>query len=270
MSKKEFASYTFYFALTFLILSTHWFWNFSVRSYIEPAVSPVHYVYRSVGSMLDSGFQYLRSREQLTSQLETLRKRNKQLKSKVYRGKAALRENAQLRDYFDLPSKPSGRFIPVEVYRQNLSGWERTLRVNRGSESGLRKYQLTVQVLNDTWVVRGRVHSVSDHHSLIVLSSDPRFKIGARIEGVPGRQFVARGWGYRGMRIANFPTFLSVKPGSDVYTSSGSTLTPDKLLLGEVKRVGTSDDASDIGRSLTIKPPRYRNGFLLWVVSENE
>lgn len=270
MTKREFASYFIYFALTLLILSTHWYWSFSLRSYVEPAVNPIYDLYQSTAGFVGHSLNYLKSRERLTGRLQTLRKRNRALKEKVYRGEAALRENRQLRRFLDLPPRSDDEIIPVEVLQQNLSGWERTLRVNRGSDDGLRKNQLAVQVVGDTWVVRGRVLSTSSDYSNIILSSDPRFKIGARIQGVPGRQFVARGWGYRGIRIRNFPSFISVGSGSPVFTSAGSTLAPQQLLLGKVSLVRKSGGESNIGRMVKISPPVFEAESLLWVIVDNE
>lgn len=270
MTKREFVSYFFYFILTFLILSTHWYWNFSLRSYVEPAVDPVYDLYRTTSNYFRSSVQYFRSRSELTAQLKDLRRRNRRLKKEVYRGKAALRENTQLRNYLGLPPRPDGKIIPVEILQKNLTGWERTVRVNRGSDDGLRKDQLAVQVINDTWVVRGRVFSTSSDNSLLIMSSDPRFKIGAEIRGVPGRQFVARGSGYRGLRIKNFPSFINLDVGNRVFTSSGSTLTPQQLFLGEVSVITNPDGKINIGRTVEISPPRFRTRAMLWVIVNDE
>lgn len=270
MTKREFLSYTVYFALTLLVLSTHWYWSFSLRSYVEPAVDPVYDVYRTATGAVSRSVRYLESRSELTEELRRLRKQNTQLKKEVYKGRAALRENEQLRKFLDLPPLPEQGMTPVEILQRNLSGWERTLRVNRGSEDGLRSDQIALQVIGDTWVIRGRVLSTSEDHSVIVLSSDPRFKIGVQIRGVPGRQFVARGWGYRGMRIRNFPSFLEIDPSSPVYTASGSTLTPTKLLLGDVSSVSRSQGEAKIGRQVQIAPPEFQSESILWVVTNDE
>jgi hypothetical protein len=72
------------------------------------------------------------------------------------------------------------------------------------------------------------------------------------------------------LRIKNFPAFLAVDVGNTVFTSSGSTLTPQRLTLGSVALVKNPGGRSEIGRIVKIDPPEFDPESLLWVITEHE
>jgi hypothetical protein len=101
------------------------------------------------------------------------------------------------------------------------------------------------------------------------LSSDPRFKIGVRLRGVLGRQFVARGWGYRGLRIEHFPRFLNVEPEAQVYTAPSSVISPREFYVGRVTGIEMQSE-TQVGRRIRIKPPELTNRRVIWVVTADD
>lgn len=269
MSKTELLSYFCYFLLSILLLSTQWYWGLSPRIYVEPILEPLYDIYEISSKTANESLLFLNSRKALINRLEEANRENRRLKRKVYQGKAAKRENAELREYLDLPNATEFSLLPAEVLANHLSGWERTFRINQGSSNGLKTDQLALDIRGDTWVVRGEVFSTSRDHSVVVLSSDPRFKIGVRIEGILGRQFVARGWGFSGLRIENFPPFLNVPSGASVYTASDSVIAPEDLYLGKVKNV-QKKSKNQVGRRIQISPPELSNRNLVWIVTQHE
>lgn len=269
MTTREFFSYCLYFLLCAFLLTTQWFWSFSPRVYLEPLLDPVYDVYEGSVETLGSTVTYFRSRSQLEDRLEALRTENRDLRREVYRGRAALRENQQLREYLNLPTHEQFSVKPAEVIQRNMSGWEQTIRVNQGSNDGIGTDQLVLQVDGDSWIVRGRVYSTTPNHSVIILSSDPRFKVGVRVEGILGRQFVARGWGYRGLRIENFPPFLTVEGSARVFTAPASVIAPRQFYLGRVAGVEQNKE-NQVGRRIQITPPELTNEGLIWVVISDD
>lgn len=268
MTRREFFSYCLYFLLCAFLLTTQWFWDFSPRTYLDPLLDPVYDVYEGSVETVGRSVDYFRERSRLVNRLDSLRSENQQLRREVYRGRAALRENRQLRNYLELPTNERFSVKPAEVIQRNMSGWEQTLRVNQGTDNGIRTDQLVLQVKGDSWIVRGRVFSTSPDHSVVILSSDPRFKIGVRVEGILGRQFVARGWGYRGLRIENFPPFLSVDGSARVYTAPGSVIAPRQFYVGRVSGVQENKE-NQVGRRIQITPPERTNEGLIWVVTSD-
>jgi cell shape-determining protein MreC len=269
LTKQEFFNYALYFSLCSLLLYSQWGLGLTPRGYVEPTFDLMFDVYELALDGFQSTALYVQSRSELINRLNSLQRQNQQLRQSVYEGKAAIRENRQLRRYLNLPEADQLSIKPAEILQRNLSGWEQTLRVNRGAADGYRPNQLAIQVLGDSWIVRGKVHSVTEERSVIVLSSDPRFKIGVQVEGILGRQFVARGWGYRGLRIEHFPQFLTISRGSSVYTAPNSVIAAGEYYVGEVVDIGTSDDSS-VGRRVQIQPPELSGRRVIWVVTGNE
>lgn len=229
-------------------------------------MDPLYDMYEISTSTLTTTVQYFDSRSELIRKIKRYRNENRRLRRRVYRGEAAIRENKELRRFLDLPEAKGFAIKPAEILQRNLSGWEQTLRINRGSNEGLEADQLAVQLQGDSWVVRGKVFTAAADHSVIILSSDPRFKIGVQLEGVLGRQFVAKGWGHRGLRIENFPPFLSVQRGVQVYSAPSSTIAPRQFSVGRVTHVKSTNE-DEIGRRVKINPPHYTESNLIWVVT---
>jgi cell shape-determining protein MreC len=269
LNKREFFSYCLYFLLCAFLLVAQTLFNITPRAYVQPVLNPVFQVYEGTLGLVESSLQYLQSRKELLRRVDRLEEQNRRLQQDVYRGKAALRENEQLREYLDLPQTESFAVKPAEIIRRNTSGWERTFRINRGDQGGVRSDQLVLESRGDTWIIRGKVLSTSPHQSTVVLNTDPRFKIGVRVEEILGREFVARGWGHRGLRIENFPPFLSIDESRRVFTAPSSVLAPREFLLGRV--VGVEQDRENrVGRRIQIQPPELTDREIVWVVTDHD
>lgn len=269
MNSREALAYFFYFTLCLFLLTSQWFWNLSPRRYFDPGLEPLYDFYELSIDLLGRSTQYFQSRSRLLGTVKALRKQNRRLKRRVYLGEAVRRENKQLRRYLDLPETDGFTIKPAEILRRNLLGWERTLRINRGRKEGFRTDQLALQPRGDTWIIRGKIDSITSGHAMVMLSSDPRFKIGVRLEGIPNRQFVARGWGRRGLRIDHFPPFLPLETGSRVFSAPASTIAPVILTLGRVTGVQKKRRRT-IGRQVRITPPPLSDRKLIWVVMNHD
>lgn len=247
-------TYVVYFLMVVLVASTHWMPGLAVYDYTEFFLGGVFRAYGSLEESVRDVTGYFTSRERLLERVRTLERDNRRLRRRLYRARSARRSREALRRYLRLPPAPSGELLPAEVLAVNLTGWERTLRLNRGRAGGARSGQPVLALSGDSWVLRGEILSVSDQGSVVLLASDPRFRVGVRIQGVPDRQFVARGWGERGLRVDHFPEVISVEPGARVVAANVSTVAPGGLTVGTV-RGPVESRPSRVGRRLRIAPP---------------
>lgn len=165
---------------------------------------------------------------------------------------AAARENAQLRDLLGFRARALPDLIPAEIIARDVSGWWQTVRVNRGSKSG---------VVPDSAVVSadglaGRVIEVSDHTADILLVSDPACKVAARVVRT-GSFGIVTGQGVRwnGQVVCRME-FVNrnhpVRAGDEVVTSGLGGVFPPDLLIGYVERVEL--DESGLYRSADVLP----------------
>lgn len=255
LTRSDVLAYCLYFFLVVLVASSNWVRGLSLQSYAEPLVGNAFEAYYALERSGQFLVGFFASRRRLLRDIRRLEVKNRSLRRRLYRARSAHRSLSVLRRYLHLPPSPSGELLPAEVVKRNLTEGERTLRINRGKQQGVRRGQVAVALDNDSWVLQGKVLTTSSHQSVVVLSSDPRFRIGVSVDGIPDRQFVARGWGGRGLRVDHFPRVLSVDPGVEVHTASASTVAPAGLLVGTVRGLTSESRVSSVGRRLWVDPP---------------
>lgn len=197
---------------------------------------------------------------------------NRKLREKSTRFREINRNNRKLREKLQLPARPSFGVKAADVINSDISGWERTIRLNRASSDGIEEGQPILTIQKDTWILRGMIVSVNNNYSTAILSSDPRFKIGVFLTSQPNRQFVAQGWGMKGLRVENVPPFLGVKKGDAVFTAPSSHLAPSDLYVGNIAETKRNHPASEgEEKNFRVKPPPLnRNLSPFWIVVGND
>lgn len=170
-------------------------------------------------------------------------------------------ENERLRGDLGFVRQQKLKLVAAEVVgRDDITGWWKTVTVDRGSEDGLVPDRPVI--VPDGLV--GRVRRVGRRTSDVLLISDATARVGARVArtGVNG---VARGMGSesrdrqlevlcapRPMRLDYVSVEADVQKGDQIVTSGlGGTYPPD-LRLGTVLEVTL--DSSGLCRSATVLP----------------
>ena len=269
MSQKTWLSYLLYFLLVAGLLMFETACGVAPHHYFQPAVRYIYATYNFTIDTADSLYQSFADRRLLLEKLD----RFEDLKTEYHRlktDKNRLRaDNRRLRRQLDLPAPGFGRLVAAEVIQKNLSGWEQVIRLNKGYNSGLQAGGAVFRTRGDSWILQGRIHGVNSTTSKVILSTDPRFKIGAKIEGIPDRQFVLQGEGHRKLKISNFPEYLSLSSGQKVYSASGSSFAPSRLLVGYVEEIKSVSDFRPV-REVLVTPVKYEQfPSLLWVLIDD-
>lgn len=271
MSRKDFFLFSLYSIFALFLLWGSLSHDVSPYGFYRPGWKYVKGFYRkSVGTAADLR-RFFISRRRLTHRLDKLSGRHDELERRLQKLKLLKYQNKRFRKQLDLPPSPRGHLRAAQAFSQNFTGLERTMRINRGYHSGVQEGHPVLEMVNDTLVLRGKVYQVFAEHSLVVLPGDPRFKVGVKIESVPGRQFVLEGQGHRQLVIENFPSVLEVNPGDRVYTASASLIAPRDILVGKIGNVLREDDAARIGNQLRLAPVAYETfPRLVWVLIWND
>ncbi|MFB6355517.1 MAG: rod shape-determining protein MreC [bacterium] len=241
MTSKDRLSYGLYFLTVVTLVFTHYAWGFSLHSWINPTLSSTYEIARNVLHSAQGLGKYLVERRQLLKRIERLKSENNKLKNENKEADMYQRQLNKLQEEMNLPDRKPGNLMAGRVIQSNLTGWERTLRIDRGSRDQIQPGDPVLEVMGDTWVLRGTIHSVSEHYSQVILTSDPR-------------QFVARGRGYRKLRIDHVPRVLSIQRFARVYTAPASTIAPEGLLIGRVRTVEHPEGSQKTGRRIIISP----------------
>lgn len=274
MLKKIHIYYLLYFLTAVGLLLFDMSWKVAPHHYLQPGVRYIHSTYNfTVGtfSRISSSFTV---RRKLLARLQRNLDRLEELKYEHQRleveNQKLNSEYDRLREQLKLPPEEPGRLVGGEIIQHNLGGWERTLRLNKGYNSGLEKNAPVFEARGDSWILRGRVKTVGAGSCEVILTTDPRFRIGAIIEDIPDRQFVLYGEGHRNLRINNFPEYLSLTPGQKVYTAPASTLAPSGFLIGTVEEKNSSYDF-EAKNEVLITPIEFKRfPAMLWVLVSNE
>ena len=165
----------------------------------------------------------------LTDENRRLRRENDRLTSQVVQYREAFHENQRLLRLLDLQSELAFETVAARVVGGYQKSALRTILIDRGTMSGIRK---DLPVVTDRGVV-GRVIESTWHVSRVLLLTDGNSNIDAilqsnRIQGV------LQGAGDAGCTLKYVSKMEDVKPG-DVAITSGQTATfPKGLVLGIV------------------------------------
>ena len=264
MSSRDWLYYLLYFLLVVGLLMFETAWGVAPHHYFQPAARYIYAAYDFSVSTADTIYENFVDRQHLLEELDRLRELENEYRRLQSEKNQIRTDNSRLRRQLQLPDPDFGHLVVAEVIQKNLSGWEQVVRVNKGYNSGLQSGTAVFRNHADSWILQGRIHGVDATTAKVILTTDPRFKIGAKVEGIPDRQFVLEGEGHRQLKIDNFPEYLSLSPGQKVYSAPGSTFAPPRLLIGYVEEVLAGSEARP-GREVLVKPAEYEQfPQLLW------
>ncbi|CAB4721644.1 MAG: cell shape-determining protein [Actinobacteria bacterium] len=195
------------------------------------------------------------------NQIEKLRADNAKLRATLLNRKNADAQLLQLKSVLDLAGTAGFKVVNARVISQGASqSFSQTITIDAGTTAGIRK---NMTVLAGTGIT-GVVKEVYSHTSLIMLATDPAFRIGVRIAG--SQQIgILSGRGSRSGSLQLLDNQTNVKVG-DVLLSRGSVANRPfvpGVPVGYVTAVDNS--AGAIAQSATVH--LYTNFSTLGVVS---
>jgi len=195
------------------------------------------------------------------NQIEKLRADNAKLRATLLNRKNADARLLQLKSVLDLAGTAGFKVVNARVISQGASqSFSQTITIDAGTSAGIKK---NMTVLAGTGIT-GVVKEVYSHTSLIMLATDPAFRIGVRIAG--SQQIgILSGRGSRSGSLQLLDNQTNVKVG-DVLLSRGSVANRPfvpGVPVGYVTAVDNS--AGAIAQSATVH--LYTNFSTLGVVS---
>lgn len=254
LSKKKIVSAVLFFAFAG---SCGWFWRH--REYVPFVSQPL--------SVAAAPFEYGVSRTALLgkdhihifkqvfdnwNELEELRRENESLKAEQNHYSEILAENIRLRGLLNFKQGYTRyHMLGASVIERDYGGWTHTMVIDRGSDSGLKKY---MPVIVPSGLV-GFVSEVYENSARVQLLLDPRATVGGIVQR-PDSRVVSMVSGNSGN--PGYLTFLSLAKESDVIkgdtivTSGYGGVYPKGFLIGTVERVDV--DSEGATQSAVIKP----------------
>lgn len=207
------------------------------------------------GSILNKT-QNLRNYLNLTEIADSLALENAQLKSQLYAYRRNDQESSieQLVVNFDL--------IPARISNNSISARHNSFTLNKGKIHGIKS---EMGVINSNGVI-GIVRYVSQNYSTAISILNPDMRISTKIKG--SNYFGILRW--NGMNINEFelidiPKYANVELGDTIITSSYSSIFPEGLTLGVIKKIDLKQGSNtfDIEVHISVKPESTKYGYVI-------
>lgn len=151
-----------------------------VRSAVATIFSPVENLFAKLFSPIGNFTSDLRNFGDSKERIQELTKEVDLLKSKEVLDEDLVTQLSQLKSTLDLAGRGGYKIVAAKVInRGSAATFKQTLTIDVGSNNGVTK---NMTVISDGGLV-GVIKSVSSSNSIVLLMSDPTFKIGVRIAG---------------------------------------------------------------------------------------
>ena len=149
-----------------------------IRSGVGTALSPVETAGSWVVTPFKNFFSDLIHLGRTRSTINNLKEENAKLRAEIVQEQNAKGQSKQLQAALDLAGRASWKTVSAKVLAQGSTiSFTHTVTIDQGSRAGI-KPNLTV--VNGSGLV-GVVKSVFPNSSIVLLASDPSFKIGVRV-----------------------------------------------------------------------------------------
>ena len=151
-----------------------------IRSGVSTVISPVENLFTKVFSPVGNFASDVRNFGQSKKQITELNKQIDLLKAKQVLDEDMVSQLNQLKNVLDLAGSGGYQVVAARVInRGSTETFKETLTIDVGSRSGITK---NMTVISESGLV-GVVKSVTSNSSIVLLMSDPTFKVGVRIAG---------------------------------------------------------------------------------------
>jgi rod shape-determining protein MreC len=151
-----------------------------IRSGVSTVISPVENLFTKVFSPVGNFASDVRNFGQSKKQITEFNKQIDLLKAKQVLDEDKVSQLNQLRNVLDLAGSGGYQVVAARVInRGSTETFKETLTIDVGSRSGITK---NMTVISESGLV-GVVKSVTSNSSIVLLMSDPTFKVGVRIAG---------------------------------------------------------------------------------------
>ncbi|MBU3692748.1 MAG: rod shape-determining protein MreC [Candidatus Nanopelagicaceae bacterium] len=190
----------------------------SIRSGVQSVLTPFQKAGSSVFSPLGNLFDDITNLGRTQSKIDALKEENEQLKSQLILNENIVGELEQLKGVLDLAGQAKFKVVPARVItRGGTATFGETIVIDKGTSAGIKR---DMTVIATSGLV-GVVKSTTTNSSVILLMSDPSFRVGVRVAGTQDMG-VLSGGGDNRFTIQMLSATGQIKVG-DVLLSRGSS-----------------------------------------------
>ena len=186
-------------------------------------------------------YNYMFAYESLQEENELLKEKLAQMESDARQADSVARENDRLRQMMGLAeANPSWRLVDGYIISRSSQQWSSTFTVNRGGTAGIEKGMCAVTANGE---LVGLVSEVGSNYAVIKSILDSSLEISATISASGYNGMVQGGYstGLDGLLRMDYLPSSAVIRNNDQVVTSGSTVYPRNLIIGNVVDAGFDD-----------------------------
>lgn len=186
-------------------------------------------------------YGYMFSFEALEAENQSLKEQVAQLQQDAREADAIDRENQRLRDLLELKQNNEDyELVDGYIISRSSQDWSSTVTINRGSAAGLQEGMCAVTANGE---LVGLISEVGINYAVIKTLLDSSLEIAATIasSGYNGMVQGAYSSGLKGLLRMDYLPSSSVIRNHDEVVTSGSTVYPRGLIIGNVVDAGFDD-----------------------------
>ncbi|AQS59961.1 rod shape-determining protein MreC [Desulforamulus ferrireducens] len=218
---------------------------------IKDSLAPIQSIFMKIGHTFSGGARSITSLGRMAEENEALKEQVALLKGQVYRLEELRQENERLKSLLQYKDTYSQFFETKTalVIGRDPGNWFGVVTLNKGSKDGILKDMPVVTPLG----LAGKVVSVSENTSQVLLITDPRSGVGALVQEsrVPG---VLEGTtaGSGETRLIHVPKDTQLTEGQVIITSGIGGNFPKGIPIGKI--VSISNEPTGLFKTATVVP----------------
>jgi rod shape-determining protein MreC len=205
-----------------------------VKLAISSLFLPLFGLAGSTHELVDQAREGLTPKSELIRQIAQLREENQQQKIQIEQDAGLWSENARLRAAAGWQRQTRWRIKLARVIARDPANWWRSLQIDLGAREGIRT---NLPVLTSDGLV-GRIQSVSENRSQVVLLGDPELRVAAIVETNHETGIITAGSSLpqeQGMIDLDFLSgSTQVRPGQNVLTWGAGGVFPAGIPIGKI------------------------------------
>ena len=209
----------------------------NIQSVYYRAMSPFLKAGSGIEGKAQGFVKEVRHSKELEAELEVAKEQLGRLRLIESRYRTLEAENVQLRHALNFKQATKFDVVAARVIRRNPTTWWQTVEIDVGAD---RKVGSDFSVLSNEGLV-GRIDRIDKDRSAVLLLTDEKCQVAARVEGSPevgivsGQRGVADGQPV--LRLRFLSANSQVRPGQRVFTTGhGGIFQPD-ILVGTIDSV---------------------------------
>ena len=209
--------------------------------FVKGILTPIRTGASKLSDQAEQLYSYMFAYESLETENELLKEQLSQLTEDARDAEAAARENARLRELLGLSqANEDYKFTDAYIISRSSQEWSNTFTVNRGTSSGIREGMCAI---TSNGQLVGLVSEAGSNYAVIKSILDSSLEISATISASGYNGMVQGGYstGLKGLLRMDYLPSSAVIRNNDEVVTSGSTVYPRGLIIGNVVDAGFDD-----------------------------